>query len=40
MANILESKSRLKQIIYTNKDKFTKEIDAISEKKQKEIMAI
>lgn len=26
MANILESKSRLKQIIYTNKDKFTKEI--------------
>lgn len=26
MTNILESKSRLKQIIYTNKDKFTKEI--------------
>ena len=26
MTNILESKSRLKQILYTNKDKFTKEI--------------
>lgn len=26
MANILESKTRLKQILYTNKDKFTKEI--------------
>lgn len=26
MANILESKSRLKQILYTNKDRFTKEI--------------
>ena len=26
MTNILESKARLKQILYTNKDKFTKEI--------------
>lgn len=26
MANILESKARLKQILYTNKDRFTKEI--------------
>ena len=26
MTNILESKSRLKQILYTNKDKFSKEI--------------
>ena len=26
MANILESKTRLKQILYTNKDRFTKEI--------------